>query len=63
MIRARIEADGRVGSTSLLHSTGHAVLDRSALEAVKKWRFRPRQENGQAVASFLDVPVNFSLRR
>lgn len=63
LVRARIEADGRVSACSLLRSSGHSVLDRSALAAVRKWRFRPRQENGTAVACFLDVPVNFSLRR
>ena len=38
----RIAADGRISSAELKKSSGHAVLDRAALEVVKRrWRFPP----------------------
>ena len=36
-------------------------LDRSAVEAAKKWRFNPKVENGRRVSGVVRVPVDFSL--
>jgi TonB family protein len=36
-------------------------LDEKAIEAVKKWRFRPGYKDGKAVATFATVEVNFRL--
>jgi TonB family protein len=32
---------GKVKSVEVQKSTGHSLLDRSAIETLKKWRFRP----------------------
>jgi periplasmic protein TonB len=61
MVRASVSAEGRVQSVRIQRSSGHAVLDRAALDAVRKWRFVPQQVNGQSQASEVDVPVNFFL--
>jgi protein TonB len=61
MVRASISADGRVQSVRVQRSSGHGVLDRAALDAVRRWRFLPRQVNGQPQASEIEVPVNFFL--
>ena len=49
---------GRVRSVRMLKSTGHKLLDDSALEAFAKWRFRPR-----AVPSKVKVPIKFTLHK
>lgn len=61
MVRASISAEGRVQSVRVLRSSGHSVLDRAALDAVRRWRFVPRQVNGKPSPGEVDVPVNFFL--
>ena len=36
-------------------------LDDKAIEAVRKWKFRPGYKNGQAVAAQATIEVNFRL--
>ncbi|MCX7869936.1 MAG: energy transducer TonB, partial [Terrimicrobiaceae bacterium] len=61
IVRASISAEGRVQSARILRSSGHAVLDRAALDAVRRWRFLPRRINGQPQPGEVDVPINFFL--
>jgi protein TonB len=46
----------------LKQSSGSSLLDRSALEAVRGWRFVPAQEKGTPVAAWLLIPVVFTLQ-
>jgi TonB family protein len=45
---------GRVSSARLLKSTGHEILDESAMDALRRWQFRPR------TWSPVRVPVTFT---
>ncbi len=63
MVRASVDSTGRVRSVSLASGSGYAVLDQSALQAVRTWKFRPKTIGGQPTESTVEVPVNFSLRR
>ena len=63
VVRARVNAAGRVTSVSLHKGSRYGVLDQAALAAVKGWRFRPGTAGGEAVESVVEVPVTFSLRR
>ena len=54
-------ANGRAGEVRVLESSGHGSLDRSALDAIASWHFRPARRMGQAVASTLKIPVIFSI--
>jgi len=47
-----VGADGMVIDVQLRESSGSAALDRSAMEAVRKWRFRPAMVDGQPVAEW-----------
>ena len=42
--------------------SGNPVLTRPASDAVKKWKFAPGRKDGKAVATYVSVLVNFSLR-
>ena len=44
-------------------SSGSALLDTAAVEAVRRWQFEPAQIDGGPVASELEVPVRFQLTR
>ena len=63
IIRAEINRIGLVTFASVQQSSGHAMLDKSALKAVKKWIFQPVLRNGQAMNAIVDAPVTFSLHQ
>ncbi|HXV62900.1 MAG TPA: energy transducer TonB [Vicinamibacteria bacterium] len=52
--------DGTVGSVGLIESLD-PELDRSAIEAVRKWRFLPGKFRGQPVDVIAEVVVDFKL--
>ena len=61
LIQVSVLGDGRVGSARVASSSGHGSLDRAALKAVKRWRFRPALRGGKPVTATLMVPVVFRL--
>lgn len=62
LLRVQVRADGRVREVALHRSSGSALLDRSALAAVRRWRFEPAREDGVAVDSEVEVPIRFALQ-
>jgi TonB family protein len=62
LLSAEINADGKVGSLKVKKSSGFAMLDRSALDAVKKWKFEPGKKMGRPISMWVDVPVKFVLQ-
>ncbi len=65
VVRLRVEvlADGTIGEVEVLESSGSDLLDRAAIEAVRKWGFRPAVAADRPVRSLLTLPkVRFSLR-
>lgn len=62
VIEAEVTADGRCGAAHVLHSSGHEILDDTALAAVKKWRFVPAARNGHPVTATVTIPLNFKLQ-
>ena len=61
MVTVSLSASGSPQSVTVLTSSGHAVLDEAAVSAIRNWRFRPAERNGQPVASTVEVPVSFRL--
>ncbi len=61
LLRLYIAPDGAVTRVEALRSSGVAVLDSAAIEALARWHFLPAEENGQPVASTRDQPVSFVL--
>jgi protein TonB len=60
---ADIGPDGAVLDVRLQTSSGHDLLDRAALEAVRRWRFSPAREDGRAVRDRVLIPIGFHLPR
>ena len=54
--------EGISGEPVVLSSSGYELLDQAALDVARQWRFLPERRNGQAVASRVQVPVQFALR-
>jgi len=61
LLSVEIFANGRVGRLNIKKSSGHTVLDRSALEAVKKWKFEPAKRGDFPLTVTVDIPIRFSL--
>lgn len=62
MIHAVIEASGEVSTATVERSSGHPLLDASALDAVRSWRFAPAQDSGNPTRAEATVPVHFVLK-
>lgn len=57
-----IGPNGRVLRGRVDRSSGYPLLDGSALHTVvQQWRFKPGTVNGKPVASWVRVPVEFSI--
>jgi protein TonB len=57
-----VREDGRCGEVEVRQSSGYDLLDASALQTVKNWRFVPASRGGVAVDSWVEVPIVFRLR-
>lgn len=55
-------ADGSVTEVKIKTSSGYIRLDKAALEAVKKWRYRPATRNGLVTAYRYQQPIEFSMK-
>jgi TonB family protein len=62
VLLALVRADGSVGPANV--SVGlEPTLDRSALRAVRQWRFTPALRAGKAVEAVVEVRITFTLPR
>jgi protein TonB len=59
VLRVLIDTNGDVKEVALL--SGHPVLARAALDAVKKWKYKPYMLNGHPVDAETQVTVNFEI--
>lgn len=50
VLELEIDASGAVTQASVVDSVPAGVFDESAIEAAKKWRFKPKLVNGKPVA-------------
>jgi protein TonB len=63
MLNVVVQTDGLPAAISLNRSSGHPLLDRAALDAVRRWTFEPGRAAGVPVPSLVVVPVRFSLEQ
>jgi protein TonB len=61
LVHVFIDSEGRPRVVNLYRSSGDSDLDREALRAVRKARFRPPSVNGVPESVQVLVPVNFFL--
>ncbi|MCW5214596.1 energy transducer TonB, partial [Desulfobulbus sp. US5] len=60
-IEAKIDINGRVEELRLFAGSGHTILDKAALKAVRGWRFSPGTVGGRTQSMWVKVPVRFEL--
>lgn len=61
-LKVVISPEGRVSNASIQLSSGYRVLDRSALQHIRKSRFRPARKNGKAIEMSILLPIVYELR-
>ncbi|MBB3180304.1 energy transducer TonB [Variovorax sp. Sphag1AA] len=60
LLRVRTTPDGRPAAVEVKQSSGYPRLDRSAVDTVSKWQFKPTPDDGGVV--WREVPVRFAIR-
>lgn len=61
-VRVMVLKDGKPGEVRIRKSSGHEVLDKAAVDAVRTWHFIPAQDGNIPVKSVVEIPINFDLR-
>jgi periplasmic protein TonB len=59
---AEVLPDGRPGQVRILTSSGHDLLDQSALSTVTQWKFTPARKDGVIITQTVRIPITFSLK-
>jgi periplasmic protein TonB len=60
-LRILVSTDGHVADIAIAQSSGFEVLDKAALEVVRRWRFQPPTRDGQPVEGIGIFPAAFRL--
>jgi periplasmic protein TonB len=61
ILEALFRRDGKIDVVQFVRRLGFG-LDQNAIEALKKWRFRPGMKNGVPVDTIINVEVTFNIR-
>lgn len=62
-LRVRVSAAGSPEQVSVEQSSGHDLLDETALETVREWKFAPAKRGDTPIASVVIVPLTFRLSK
>ena len=58
-----IDESGRLVSSKIKQSSGQPELDKAALSAVTRWKFKPATRGGKKIKATCNVPFNFEVRK
>jgi protein TonB len=61
VLNVSVNPSGGVDDVKIAVSSGYSLLDQSALRSVRTWRFKPARRGDQPVASWVRVPVRYTL--
>jgi TonB family protein len=56
-----VTENGYADKITVLKSKGGVSFEKNAIQAVKRWRYAPKFENGQAVAAKTHVQLDFDI--
>lgn len=55
-----LDENGRIAEPRVENSS-RPEFEKPALEAIRKWRFRPGMKSGKAVATYIRIPIRFRI--
>mgnify|MGYP000940576559 CR=1 FL=1 len=58
MVKCTIDEQGNVSETEVAKSSNEG-FDKFAVDALKKWKFKPAKQDGAPVAMTVTIPVKF----
>lgn len=61
MLSVHVQSDGKPGEVNVEKSSGYKILDDAAVNAVKKWLFKPAALGNVSFSTWVRIPVRFSL--
>ncbi len=61
ILKVEVLPNGRVGQIEVKDSSGYELLDRSALTAVKRWKFIPAKKGEAPISLWVNIPIKFQL--
>ena len=63
LLRVQVSAAGGAMSVEVKQSSGYERLDDAARHAVSQWKFVPAHQNGLPITSWVEVPLQFKLKK
>jgi TonB family protein len=63
VLRVLVKTDGSVGDVEVKVSSGFQRLDKSAVGAVRSWRFKPAMHDGKVIDDWYEATVPFNLEK
>ncbi len=62
VLEVLVDRKGMVADLRIFTSTGYPILDRAAMDSVKKWLFEPGVKGSKKVEMWVRVPICFQLK-
>ena len=62
LVRVTVETTGRASKIEVSRSSGRTALDDAAVQAIRRWTFRPARDGNIPVRSVAVIPLKFSLK-
>lgn len=62
VLRVLVTASGTAGEVRIEKSSGHPLLDESALKAVRDWRFSAATRDGKPVSEWYEISIPYILQ-
>lgn len=61
VVKFIVDAQGHVRKPSIVEANPHGVFEKSVLETIHKWSFKPGYYRGTAVSTWVVLPIQFKL--
>ena len=62
ILEVLVDENGAVKDLKIVESSGHELLDKSAISSVRRWLFTPGTEDGDPARMWVRIPVRFKLK-
>jgi TonB family protein len=62
LLKVQVLTNGKVGQIEVKRSSGHEILDQSALYTVKQWKFIPARKGEDTIPMWVNIPIKFQLQ-
>jgi len=62
ILRVTVNIKGAPSAIEVIKTSGHEILDRAAVKAVRNWQFQPAKKGEKPVKASVNLPVEFRLR-